>query len=551
MALELMLHHLPWLAIGDIKQLVALGKGLGLSEGVISSRDMAIADENASFLGVPRALLMENAGRAVADEVARRFGDLRGRRVVVVAGLGNNGGDGLVAARHLASRGAEVVVILLGRGERIRTGEARANWRALRNMPLSARTYEASSAEELRAIWGQLGVHEADIIIDAIFGTGVKGPIRSPYSDAIELINSSRGFVVAIDVPSGLEPDTGRPLRPTVRASSTITMHKAKPGLLRPEARDFVGELIVANIGMPPEAEVVVGPGDLRACLRPTRPPNAKKGDFGRILVVGGGPDYSGAPALSALAALRAGADLAIIAAPRSVASVIRSFSPNLIVRALGSEALSPADVPFLLKLAERSTCVIIGPGLGLDEGTFEAVRTFLEAIKGRKPLVVDADAIKALASKPVDLSGTSTVITPHAGELKLLSGRDVPPPEDLRARMEFVKQVASELGTTLLLKAHIDIISDGSRVKINITGNPAMTVGGTGDVLTGLVATFLSWGLGSFEAACLGAFVNGMAGDLAARELGYHIMATDVIERIPSVLKPYERVELGTPGLS
>jgi len=521
---------------------------LGLAP--VSSREMAIADENAAFLGVSRLLLMENAGRALADEIARRLGGVKGRRIVVVAGLGNNGGDGLVAARHLASLGANVAVVLLGREDAIRTEEAKANWAALKKMFLSVKLYQASTPEELRRAWSELGAEKADVIIDAIFGTGVRGPIRSPFSDAIELINASRGLVVAVDVPSGLNPDTGDPSEPTVKAGLTITMHKPKPGLLAPEAEEFVGELVIAGIGMPPEAELVVGPGDLKAYLPAVRPPHAKKGDFGRVLVIGGGPDYSGAPALSALAALRAGADLAVVAAPKSVASVIRSFSPNLIVRALSSDKLVPGDVPFLLRLTERSTCVVIGPGLGTDPETSEAVRAFLRAAKSTVPLVIDADAIKAIAKGSVDLSGAKAVVTPHAGELKLLSGREVPPPTDLGARMDFVKQVASELGITVLLKAHEDVISDGGRVKVNITGNPAMTVGGTGDVLAGIVAALLSQGLGLFEAACLGAFINGAAGDLAARELGYHITATDVIERIPAVLRPYERVELGTPGL-
>jgi len=517
---------------------------------VLSSREMAIADENAAFLGLPRALLMENAGRAVAEEVARRLGGAEGRRIAVVAGLGNNGGDGLVAARHLASMGARVAVILLGREEAIRTEEARTNWEVLKQMPLSVELREAPTPEELSAAWEELGAGEADAIVDAVFGTGIRGRIRSPFSEAIELINTSRGLVVAVDVPSGLNPDTGEPSRPTVRADATVCLHKLKPGLLKPSAKEFVGEFIVAGIGMPPEAELVVGPGDLRAYLPGRRLPHAKKGDFGRVLVVGGGPDYSGAPALAALAALRMGADLAMVAAPRSVASVIRSFSPNLIVKELSSDRLVPADLPFLLELAERSTCVVVGPGLGTAPETFETVEGLLERLRGKVPMVIDADAIKALASRPVLLSGAKAVITPHAGELRLLSGRKVPPPTDLRGRMAFVKEVAAELGAVVLLKAHVDVISDGKRVKINITGNPGMTVGGTGDVLSGVVATLLSWGLEPFVAACLGAFINGLAGDLAARELGYHIMATDVIERLPEALRPYEHVEPGTPGL-
>ena len=516
----------------------------------ISTLEMAVADENASYLGVPRLLLMENAGRAVAEEVARRLGGLEGRRALVVAGLGNNGGDGFVAARHMASLGARVAVILLGREDAIRTEEARANWRALKNMVLSVELYQAPSPEALEEAWSKACAQGPDVIVDAIFGTGLRGRIRSPFAEAIQRINASGALVVAVDVPSGLNPDTGEPSEPTVRAHATVVMHKPKPGLLKPGARSYVGELVVASIGMPPEAELVVGPGDLRAFLRPTRPPHSKKGDFGRVLVVGGGPDYSGAPALCALAALRAGADLAVVAAPRSVASVIRSFSPNLIVRTLSSEALVPEDVPFLLDLARRSTCLVVGPGLGTDERTQEAVTELVAGAKRVVPLVIDADGIKALARRSVDLAGSKAVITPHAGEFKLLAGRELPEPGDLRGRMEAVRALAERLGATILLKAHEDIISDGRRVKLNLTGNPAMTVGGTGDVLAGVVAALLSHGLGPFEAACLGAFINGMAGDLAARELGYHIMATDVIERIPAVLRSYERVELGSPSL-
>jgi len=516
----------------------------------ITSLEMAMADENASFLGIPRLILMENAGKAVAEALLHRLGDVRGRKVVIFAGLGNNGGDGLVAARHLASMGARVSVVLLGRENNIRTAEAKKNWDILKNMLLSVRLFQVRSSEELSRAWEELEAGEADAIIDAIFGTGLKGPIKSPFSDAIELINTSRGLVVAVDIPSGLNPDTGEPSSPTVRADITVSMHKLKPGLLEARARPFVGELVVADIGMPPEAELIVGPGDLRAYLKPERPPHSKKGDFGRVLIVGGSPDYSGAPALSALAALRAGSDLAVIAAPRSVADVIRAFSPNLIVRPLRSDRLSPPDVPDVLALARRSTCMVIGPGLGTEEATFNAVSEIISKAAPGIPLVIDADAIKALASKPVGLAGSKTVITPHAGEFRLLSGAELPEPGDIEGRMEAVRKLARRLGAVVLLKAHEDIISDGERTKLNITGNPGMTVGGTGDVLTGVVASLMARGLGPFEAACIGAFVNGMAGDMAAQELGYHILATDVIERIPLVLRPYERVEPGSPSL-
>ena len=511
----------------------------------ITPMDMAVVDENSDYLGVPRRLLMENAGRAVAAEVARRLGSAAGRRVVVLAGLGNNGGDGFVAARHLAALGARVTAILLGAPEEIRTAEARANWLVLERMKLSVRAVYVRSADELLSF--REDVLRADAVIDAIFGTGIRGRIREPHSTAIDLINGAEGLKVSVDVPSGLNPETGEVHDKAVRADVTVTMHRAKPGLVG--RREYVGDLVVADIGVPPEAELMVGPGDVRAAVKPRRP-YAKKGDHGRVLVVGGSVEYSGAPALTAMASLRAGADLAIVAAPEAVADAIRAYSPNLVVRRLSGERLTQRDLPRLMELLDYCTSVAVGPGLGLDEETVGATSTFLGEASRRRPLVVDADAIKALARNPVDLSGGRVVITPHAGEFQTLTGRRLEAPGRLAERVKQVVDAAGELGVVLLLKAHEDIISDGRRYKVNTTGNPGMTAGGTGDVLTGVVAAILGWGVEPFRAACASAFINGMAGDLAVAEKGYHITATDVIEKIPEVMRRFEKPVVGSVGL-
>lgn len=500
----------------------------------ITPEEMAIADENSEYLGVPRTLLMENAGAAVARLVKAKIPSLAGKRVVVVAGLGNNGGDGFVAARHLAGEGASVLVILLGSPGEIRTEEARLNWRALERMLLHIRLFTApapSLAEVARSI------EEADVVIDAIFGTGVKGRIGEPFSTAIDAVNKCRGLRLAVDIPSGVDPSTGSVQDRCVTAHATVTFHRPKPGLLRNPGT--VGELVVAPIGVPPEAETVAGPGDVRAVVKP-RSPESKKGDFGRLLVVGGGPGYSGAPAFAALTALRTGVDLAFVAAPRSVSEAIRGYSPNLIVRRLSSDYLVPEDLPLLADLASKSTSIVVGPGLGLEEETRRAVLEFMRGVN--IPMLVDADAVKALREEPAMLRGRPAVLTPHAGEFAVMSGLQLPGGEALWERVEMVKEVAGMMGVTVLLKAHVDIVSDGDRFKVNATGNPGMTVGGTGDVLSGVAGAFLGWGAQPFRAACAAAFVSGAAGDMAAGEKGFHIVATDVIEKIPEVLKRFDR---------
>lgn len=282
-----------------------------------------------------------------------------------------------------------------------------------------------------------------------------------------------------------------------------------------------------------------IGKADVRNVI-PKRGPESHKGDFGRLLIVGGGSRYAGAPALVGLAALRSGVDLAVIAAPEKTAWAINSFSPDLITVKLSGQDLELSNLPDIYDELNRSSAIVVGPGLGSHSKTHEAViklaKTLMENHQNM-PALFDAEALKALASKRDLLKGMPWVVTPHAGEFKILTGHGLP--ADLPGRVEQVKKAALEFGCAFVLKGHVDIIaSSHGNMKLNYTGNPGMTVGGTGDVLSGIVGAFLSQGASPFDAAAAGAWVCGRAGDLCLRDMGYEFLASDVINKLPDVFK-------------
>jgi hydroxyethylthiazole kinase-like uncharacterized protein yjeF len=476
---------------------------------------MAAIDANCEYLGIKRLVLMENAGAAIARAVKERIST---GKIVIIAGKGNNGGDAFVAARHLS--GYDVTVILLGRKEEIKTPEALQNWIALENISISLTQVTDSNAIDRKLI------KNADIIIDGIFGTGVRGKIRELESTAIDLINASNAFVISVDVPSGLDPDGGK-FEKSIKAGLTMTFHKMKVGLMTPDAKKCTGEIRVVDIGIPQEAEFYVGPGDIQPFLN--RSTTSHKGEAGRVLVIGGGP-YSGAPALAALGALRAGADIVTVAAPRNVSDIIASFSPNLIVRSLSSDILLEEDISVISQLISRHDVVVMGMGLGTADETLNSIEKIVPLCK---KAVIDADA---LCPRLVPLLNKNIIITPHAGEMKRLSGLDIP--HDLKERVKMIRNFAKDHQVTVLLKGDVDTISDGEEVRANRTGNAGMTVGGTGDVLAGLTGALFARCDSPLEAAASGAYINGAAGDLAFMEFGYGLLATDVIDYIPAVMK-------------
>jgi NAD(P)H-hydrate epimerase len=491
--------------------------------GEVSSRESRILDRNSEYLGVSTLQLMENAGRAVSDEVAERFPPKS--EIIVYAGSGRNGGDGMVAARHLASRGYNVTLILVGTPGEIRDEAASVNWRAINAMSETLRIETARDSSQIVS-------RKCDVLIDALLGTGARGALRQPILRAVETMNETKCYKIAVDVPTGIDSDTGEILGKALNANLTVTFHARKPGLR--VAEKYCGEIRVAGIGIPPEAGIFAGPGDVEDVTAPRRP-EAHKGDFGRLLVIGGSETYSGAPALVALGALRTGVDLVFVAAPEKTAGAIASFSPNLITVKLPGDHLNEANVEILRPHIERSTCLAMGPGLGTHDDTIKTVAKIVDLLReDRKPALIDADAIKAMG-KIAKKAGFPVVVTPHAGEFQVLSGRA--PSRDLRTRIEETRSLATALGGTVLLKGHVDVVSDGERVKLNQTGNPAMTVGGTGDVLSGVVAGLMAQGVPEFNASVAGAFVNGAAGDLATLELGDHLAPTDLIHLIPKIM--------------
>ena len=464
---------------------------------VITSEEMGIIDVNCEYFGLSRLQLMENAGRAVADEVKRRFEDCS---VTILAGTGNNGGDGFVAARFL--KGFEVEVLLLGRERDIRSDIARRNFGILKVCGVEIK--EVREPEDVEKIG-------SEVVIDAMLGTGFKGEPRQPFAAAIDAVNSSDSFVVAVDVPSGLNPDTGEFIK-AVRSDVTVTFHAAKPGLMK--ARDISGEVVIADIGIPEFFERLCGPGDVKVSYK--RFDKAHKGMHGRVMVLGGG-EYTGAPALAAMAAYAAGADIVTVVTPERVKGIIASFSPNLIVR--GVKELSTSCVEEIADIAARHHVVVAGMG---TEDITELVEELFKF--GMDRAVLDAGAL--LSRVP---EGKEVVLTPHGGEFRKVFG-DEPSPEN-------VLKAARKSRATVLLKGKEDVISDGERLKVNRSGNAGMTVGGTGDVLAGMCGAFLALS-SPFRAACSAAFVNGLAGDICFEEKGYSFTATDVVEKLPEAIK-------------
>jgi len=501
-----------------------------MEKEAITPDEMRILEFNSEYLGVSISTLMENAGREVA-RVVNKTSKVKGKHVAIICGLGGNGGDGIVAARYLDEAGAHVDVYLLGDEVRIRNKDTLQNWEILNNLHeiLSSELLTESAVKSCRAI------KEADILIDGIMGFGLRSKLREPMLTAVKMINKSTAVKYSIDIPSGIDSETGSVRGAAVKADHTIALHAPKTGMAK--AKEFLGKLHVVSIGIPKEAKYTCGPGDLRPFKQP-RILHAKKGDFGRILVVGGSDVYSGAPALTGMAALRTGADLVSVLAPEPVVSAIRSYSPNLMVTSLGTHVLLPETVETVMEHATNNHVVAIGPGLGLEQQTKVAVTSIIEQIvKSEKPLVLDADGLKAMASSELKLNPDLTVMTPHWGELSILMDGDLGDDFSLSNRIDQSIACAKKYNSVILLKGSVDVIAEpNGGFKLNRTGVPAMTVGGTGDVLTGIVAALLAIEEPAFQAATAAAFVSGVAGEMAFDERGDHIVATDCIENIHRV---------------
>ena len=490
----------------------------------ITVKEMVAIEMNAEALGVSTQLMMENAGRAIANEIADRFP--KGSKVVAVSGLTGNGGDAFTAARHLVCQGYEVESWILGDPRNITLKNSRVNYNAVAHMTQSIKIKSIRDSSLIEPI-------EADVVIDGLIGTSLRGQLRPPFLQMVQAINASDAYKVSVDIPTGMEASTGDIHGEAVKADLTLTFHKPKTGYkYNPGATK---ELIPTSIGIPPEAEYYVGPGDIFLTHK-ERSSDSHKGMSGSLLVVGGSETYSGAPALASLAAYRLGVDLVYTAVPESAAQAVASYSPSMITCKLEGVRLSPENLTKIEKLLGKVSAVAIGPGLGMADDTVDTVGKLVEMV-GKKglPLVLDADGLKAYASNPVKL-GSPTVFTPHGREFKLLTGETAEGTH--LEKGDIVSEAARKLGGMVLLKGEVDVISDGEYARYNWTGNPGMTVGGTGDVLTGLVGGYLAQKTEPFYAACSGAYLNGKAGDNVYEKKGYHIMPEDLLAEIPKVVE-------------
>ena len=482
----------------------------------IGLEEVRVLDANSEHRGVPTLTLMENAGAGLAEHLLEL--GAKGKRVLVLCGSGNNGGDGFVAARLLHGK-AKVDIVLVRPADQVRTEIARTSLQRaeLEGVPIHAPP----------APYGEL-LARADIVVDALLGVGAEGAPRGAYAEAIKAINASGKRVVSVDVPSGWGTELA------VRPEATVTFHAPKEGM-----GAECGTVVVKPIGVPPDAVRLTGPGEL--LLVPPVRRDAHKRERGTVLVVGGGP-YHGAPALCALAAHRAGVDLSFVAVPGAVADVLRAHSLDLIVHGVGGRSAARFETAHLEELEglwSGVDAVVLGPGMGAEPATLELARAaYSSLVAGGRPVVVDADALRALAGAERLPRGPSVVLTPHSGEYGRIAGSPLPP--EGKGRNEAVRSVAFRLGCTMLVKAPLDVISDGVRVKLNDTGNAAMATGGTGDVLAGVVGAFLAKRMRPFDAARAAAFLVGAAGDAALAKVGHSMLATDVIAELPGVLGRY-----------
>lgn len=504
---------------------------------------MMVTDYNCEYLGLSRLCLMESAGKSLAEEVGKIavYTFAKPVKVVIFTGSSGNGGDGFVAARYLLNRGYDVDIYMLK--DNIRSPYSKTNLEILQNMkPRLSRLniFNLKTLEDIDSCEIAQNADSEYVIVDGLLGTGIKGNLQTNIKRAIEIINESKGIVISVDVPSGMDPLTGEVNDLAVVPDYTISFHKIKTGV-RDADEELVGGLVTADIGIPFEAEYFVNYGDFLRLKN--RDSSSHKGNNGRLLVVGGSKDYSGAPAIAGMAAIGAGADLVYVASPQNAADAIKSTSPDLIVKSLEGEKLSLKHLDEILELSENVDAILIGPGSGIDDETSKLFNVLVTKIK--KPIVLDADSLKQIELSLIK-NRDDIILTPHIFEFKSFFkvGDDLKLDIDsydfskVDENITEFQKIARQINGTVVVKGKYDLILSGNKFKINKSGNAGMTVGGTGDALAGISASLLSQGLSSFDSASLATFINGLAGEEAFNVKGNGFSATDLVSYIGSVIK-------------
>ncbi|MDR1159690.1 MAG: NAD(P)H-hydrate dehydratase [Syntrophomonadaceae bacterium] len=503
-------------------------------------------DKNASReYDIPGIILMENAGLKVVEVIKEILPALSNKRIVVLAGKGNNGGDGFVIARHLHNHGAKVVTFLLGDPESL-PKDAKRNYTILNK--IKAQIWLLSNEHNLDKL--QLALLKADLVVDAIYGIGFKGAVREFEAKVIKAVNKSKIPVVAVDVPSGVETDSGSVIGEAIKATQTVTFALPKLGLLVEPGSEYAGRLTIADISIPTDLLVDENiktnllTEKLVQTFIKTRPREVYKGSFGHLLAIGGSMGMSGAITMTAQAALKIGAGVITAAVPEAVAGIVAGHSPEIMTLPLPQTSdaqISTAAVPQLINFLSKATVCTIGPGMGRYPEAYDIVSLILK--ESDLPVVIDADALNALKDDISMVTNRSApvVLTPHPGEFSTLTGLSTTRIQS--DRIGTAREFAQKWGVILVLKGNKTIIAlPSGEAFMNLTGNPGMATAGSGDVLTGIIGGLIAQNLEVSSAALVGVYVHGAAGDLGVLSQGQRgLVAGDLIKYLPQVIKVFE----------
>ena len=515
---------------------------------LVSNQEMALLDKGTiEEFGVPGMVLMEHAALRVVELLSRYYGKLTHKRAMILAGKGNNGGDGLAIARLLINGDVNVTVFLLCSPEELK-GDALTNYRILQNW--GAKIHHLSNEKDLQRV--DIALMCTDFIVDAIYGTGFKGSITGMTAELIKIVNDSGLPVFAVDIPSGLDANTGKVAGPCIQAQATVTFGMPKLGLLLEPGSKYVGELWLGDISLPNKLiqssrlkVSLITAEDVVAKL-PQRPRSAHKGTFGHVIAVGGSEGMTGAIYLAATAAIKSGAGLVTAAVPKSLHGIMEMKTLEVMTRPLPeTEAISIGQEALgtIAELAGAGNALVLGPGLSQHVSTSNLLMQLLPKLD--KPLVLDADALNIISTndpkKTLMAIKAPVIITPHPGEMSRLMG--IPVREVQQNRVEIARKAAAEWKVIVALKGAKTLVAhpDG-RIYVNPTGNPGMATGGSGDVLAGIIASFLAQGLNALDAAVAGVYVHGLAGDLAGLHQGQAgLTAGDLLAELPKALMSLE----------
>ncbi len=491
-------------------------------------------------LGISGLELMENAGRSVFEMIIEYYGPVDGNRVVVVAGKGNNGGDGHVVARYLKKDGAHIEIFLIGKKKQVK-GDAAENLNRAERLGIPIHEIDDSDNFYIP--------EDTWLIVDAIFGTGFAGKLRQPYDHIIKKMNQAGLPIVAIDAPSGLDGTTGRVTDPCVSADLTVTLGLPKMGQALYPGKACCGKLEVVDIGFPPglddDIHTYLNTAEEAAKLLPPRPHDAHKGTYGKLFVLAGSTGLTGAAAMASMAAYRSGAGLVVLGCPASLNDIFEIKLTEVMTKPLPDVArkgcLATRGMGEIREMVEWADAVALGPGIGTHHETTELVQRLVKEID--KPMVIDADGLNIMAKDTSYLKQHKRplVISPHPGEFARLSGYSMD--EIQKYPIDLASQFAWEYDLCVILKGAPTVVTRRSgNIYINYSGNEGMASGGTGDVLTGLIGGFLAQGVGYSDAAVLATYVHGLAGDIAAEVYGSRAMvATDLLQFIPHALLELE----------